>query len=334
MEEGDVKVGLVREDIYLQHITDDFHPENPHRLESIYQTVGTMDQEGLVTIPARLASEEEIGLIHEAPYIRSIRETKGKAQRRLDPDTVTSAQSYDAACTAVGGVLCLADAVISGAVDNGFALVRPPGHHAEPDRAMGFCIFNNVAVAAARAVESGKKVAIVDWDTHHGNGTQKIFYGTDKVLYCSVHHTDLFPGTGWIDEIGTGAGRGFTLNVPIRGGSTLAEYVYVFDQVIIPAIDRFLPDTVIVSAGLDPLADDPVGGMALIPDDFGVLTGLLLDHARGPLALVLEGGYGSSIRPAVHAIFRALQGEIPEFRRATPKESTVRVVSQLKKLVG
>jgi acetoin utilization deacetylase AcuC-like enzyme len=215
-----------------------------------------------------------------------------------------------------------------------FALVRPPGHHAEPDRAMGFCIFNNAAVAAAYATASGKRVAIIDWDVHHGNGTQKIFYSTDKVLYCSIHQVDLFPGTGWIDEIGSGAGKGCTLNIPIRSSSTISDYVYIANHVIIPAVDRFSPDVMIISAGQDSLADDPVGGMALEPSDFGILTGLLAGHAKNPLALVLEGGYGPSLRPSVHSIFRALQGEIPEYHEDAPKESTVRIVSQLKKLVN
>ena len=279
------------------------------------------------------ASVSDLETVHTRDYVRMIRDLcSGGEKRYIDMNTYLTPDTFEVASFAAGAAMQAMERAGHG--QHCFALVRPPGHHAEPDRAMGFCIFNNVAVAAAHAVESGRKVAIIDWDIHHGNGTQKIFYPTDKVLYCSVHHVDLFPGTGWIDEIGTGAGKGYTLNVPIRGGSTITEYVYVFEQVIIPAIERFLPDTVIISAGLDPLADDPVGGMNMRPADFGILTGLLVSTGRKPLALVLEGGYGASVGPSVNAIFRALQGEIPEYVRGTPKESTVRVVSQLKKLVG
>jgi acetoin utilization deacetylase AcuC-like enzyme len=315
-------------DIFAKHDLDGHHESNARLIEAVLGIPG-----GVEVLSPRPAADSDLELVHTRDYVRMIRDLcSGGEKRYIDMNTYLTSDTFEVATFAAGAAMQAVERTGQG--EHCFALVRPPGHHAEPDRAMGFCIFNNVAVAAANAVNSGRKVAIVDWDIHHGNGTQKIFYGTDKVLYCSVHHTDLFPGTGWIDEIGTGAGKGFTLNVPIRGGSTVTEYVYVFEQVIIPAIDRFLPDIIIVSAGLDPLADDPVGGMALVPADFGVLTGLLSAHVRIPLALVLEGGYGSSVRPSVHAIFRALQGDVPEYTRGTPRESTMRVVSQLKKLVG
>jgi acetoin utilization deacetylase AcuC-like enzyme len=315
-------------DIFAKHDMDGHQESNARLIDAVLGI-----PEGVEVIPPRPAAVSDLELVHTRDYVRMIRDLcSGQDRRYIDMNTYLTSDTFEVASFAAGAAMQAVERAGQG--EHCFALVRPPGHHAEPDRAMGFCIFNNVAIAAANAVGSGKKVAIVDWDIHHGNGTQKIFYGTDRVLYCSVHHTDLFPGTGWIDEIGTGAGKGYTLNVPIRGGSTVTEYVYVFEQVILPAINRFLPDTVIVSAGLDPLADDPVGGMALVPADFGILTGFLSGRARTPLALVLEGGYGSSVRPSVNAIFCALQGEIPEYCRGTPKESTVRVVSQLKKLVG
>ncbi len=282
---------------------------------------------GVEIISPRAATVSDLGRVHTPDYIQQIRDLcTGNEKRYIDMNTYLTADTFEVASFAAGSAMETIDRVLLG--EHCFALVRPPGHHAEPDRAMGFCIFNNAAVAAVYAVASGKRVAIIDWDVHHGNGTQKMFYSTDKVLFCSIHQVDLFPKTGWIDEIGDGAGKGYTLNIPIRGGSTVAEYVYIFNQVIIPAVSRFIPDIVIISAGQDPLKDDPVGDMNLEPSDFGILTGLIAKHFKNPLALVLEGGYGPSVRPAVHAIFRALQGEVPAYREAAPRDSTMRVVSQ------
>lgn len=207
----------------------------------------------------------------------------------LDVNTYVTCHSFDAASYAAGSTFAAVERTLDG--EHLFALVRPPGHHAEPDRAMGFCIFNNAAVAAAKALSSVDRVAILDWDLHHGNGTQTAFYGSDRVLYCSVHEENSFPKTGWVDEIGTGAGRGgYTLNAPLAAGSTIADYALVFDEVFVPAITRFRPDALIVSAGQDGLADDEHGRMNLEPDDYGVLAGMLIDGTDLPLALTLEGG--------------------------------------------
>ncbi len=205
-----MKVGIVKHQIYLEHITDDFHPENPQRLVHIYAMLDELGQDGLVHVEPRMATHEEIALNHDISYINFVAETKGKVQRRLDPDTVTSPKSYEAACMAVGGFLELGDALFAGKVDNGFALVRPPGHHAERGKAMGFCIFNNIAVGARYLVKKHglKKVFIVDWDLHHGNGTQHSFYGDSEILYLSTHQHPYYPGTGWYDEVGSGEGQG------------------------------------------------------------------------------------------------------------------------------
>ena len=182
-------VGIVKDDIYLQHITDEYHPESPRRLKRIYAMLETLDQKGLAYISPRMATHEEIALIHERSYIDAIARTSGKASQQLDPDTVTSPKTYEAACMAVGGLLELADAIQSSEIGSGFALVRPPGHHALPSRGMGFCIFNNIAVAARYAIKrkSVERVLIVDWDAHHGNGTQETFYEDSEVLYISLH---------------------------------------------------------------------------------------------------------------------------------------------------
>ena len=231
-----MKVGIVKHDIYLEHITDDFHPENPNRLVHIYAMLHELGQEGLVYVQPRMATHEEIALNHDASYINFVAETKGKVQRRLDPDTVTSPKSYEAACMAVGGLLQLSDALFAGEIDNGFALVRPPGHHAERGKGMGFCIFNNVAVAARYLIRKHglKRVFIVDWDLHHGNGTQHSFYGDSDILYFSTHQYPYYPGTGSYEEIGSGEGKGYTINLPLSYGMGDADYTYAFEEIVCP----------------------------------------------------------------------------------------------------
>jgi acetoin utilization deacetylase AcuC-like enzyme len=214
--------------------------------------------------------------------------------------------------------------------EHGFALVRPPGHHAEFNRAMGFCLINNVAVAAKKALERVDTIAIVDWDIHHGNGTQSSFYGTDRVLYCSVHQEHFFPFTGTVREVGAGQGKGYTINAPLRSGSTIADYYHVFSEIFVPAIERFSPNAVIVSAGQDILFDDPIGMMNIRPQDLEILTRMLLEAVDGSLALVLEGGYGPSHGAAVHSIFTALTSDGPLNNRGNPSEHTKTVVARLK----
>ena len=187
-------------------------------------------------MPARPATEDEIALIHEQGYIKMVKETRGRVQTRLDPDTVTSARSYDAACMAAGGLLQLIDRRYSGEVDNGFALVRPPGHHAESGKSMGFCIFNNIAIGARYLAKKYglTRVLMVDFDLHHGNGTQHSLYEDPSILYISTHQYPYYPGTGWYEEIGQGKGKGYTINVPLAYGMNDADYLYVFREVSCP----------------------------------------------------------------------------------------------------
>lgn len=284
----------------------------------------------LTPFPATVADLERV---HKPHYIRMIRELcELGGKRYIDMNTYLTSDTFRVALLAAGSAIGTVNRSLQG--EHSFALVRPPGHHAETDRAMGFCIFNNVAVAAAFACEAGKKVAIIDWDLHHGNGTQKMFYPSDRVLFCSIHQVNSFPRTGWVDEIGTGAGKGYTLNAPIRGGSTLDDYLYVFNEVFLPAIQKHSPDVLLVSAGLDPLSDDPIGGMKLVPEDFGVLTYITAHSAGVPLSLVFEGGYGPSLGNAVSSVFSALGGTCPDYVQGEPRDSTKRVVSQLKKLIS
>lgn len=248
----------------------------------------------------------------------------------LDPNTYINPCSYEVATYAAGSAISAVNRSVSG--ECCFALVRPPGHHAEADRAMGFCLLNNAAVAAASALTSVDRVAIIDWDTHHGNGTQKIFYDDDRVLYCSIHERNTFPHTGFIEETGSGKGKGFTMNAPIRQNSAIEDYYHVFSEVFIPALQRFRPDMVIISAGQDVLSDDPVGSMKLVPDDIGTLTALVRGAGDFPLAFVLEGGYGPSHPDAIRIIFNTLESEAPpKTPPGMPAKATLETVRLLKK---
>jgi acetoin utilization deacetylase AcuC-like enzyme len=319
-----MRSSVIYGDVFTRHDME-AHPESGSRLRVALSGV---PENVRWRAPVR-ATESDLERVHRPEYIRWVREL-ARGTCFLDTNTYVTCHSFEAALYAAGSTFAAVERALDG--EHLFALVRPPGHHAEPDRAMGFCIFNNAAVAAAKALESVDRVAILDWDLHHGNGTQTAFYGSDRVLYCSVHQENSFPKTGWLDEIGTGAGRGYTLNAPLAPGCTIADYQYVFDEVFIPALTRFRPDALIISAGQDALSDDEHGGMNLEPEDYGVLAGMLIDGTDLPLALTLEGGYGPSLGKAIGEIFSALSG-----KRVVPIErplhrSTERVVEILKKV--
>jgi acetoin utilization deacetylase AcuC-like enzyme len=281
------------------------------------------------------ATPVDLLTVHDEQYVRRIAAlaASGEEVAFLTADTYLSPGSYETALFAAGSAIAAARQALHG--EHCFALVRPPGHHATRNRAMGYCIFNNAAIAAATALKGEiSRVAILDWDLHHGNGTQEIFYTSDQVLFCSVHLQGAFPGSGWVDEIGEKEGRGFTMNAPLVEGATIADLVHVLNEGFGPAIDAFDPDLLIVSAGQDGLADDPKAGMALIPDDYGLLAALAADIARGPIALVLEGGYGPSQQNAIRCIFEGLLGRVPDLPETDPRPSTRTVVQTLKRLTG
>ena len=250
----------------------------------------------------------------------------------IDENTYINPRSYVVATFAAGSAIAAMERTLKG--ESCFALVRPPGHHAAAAWAMGFCLINNTAIAAAKALKLVNRVAIIDWDLHHGNGTQDIFYNNGRVLYCSTHQEDIFPHTGHIEETGTGHGTGFTINAPLPCRSTIADIALVFSEVFLPAIARMDPDLVIISAGQDVLSDDPVGGMQLVPEDLGYLTGLVLDATRMPLALVLEGGYGPSHGAAVQKIFAALSGTRFSDGKKVAGKKTAGLVAKLRKIHG
>ena len=281
------------------------HPETQDRLDNAIRGVPP----GIKVLEPVPAGKEDVARVHDEGYLDYISERVGSCPPGrccyLEPDTYVNRYSYETALLAAGAAMIAVDRALSGV--HCFALVRPPGHHAGTGYAKGFCIVNNVAVATLHALTRCDRVAIVDWDVHHGNGTQDIFYDSGQVLYCSIHQSPWFPGTGWPHETGIGEGEGKNLNVPLPAGSGIREYREAFEKKILPEITRFSPDIIVVSAGQDTLIDDPLGGMNLVPADFGELTSLLCTGSGNVLALVLEGGYGPSHGDAVNGIFHGLE---------------------------
>lgn len=293
------KTGFVYHPDYLKHDMGAGHPESPERLRAI---VARLDQSGvmprLVRIDPIAAADEWVTQVHKPSYVTALkRQAPTTGRVMLDADTSMSPGSLPAAYLAAGGALAAADAIMAGRVDNAFCAVRPPGHHAEHDRAMGFCFFNNVAIAARyfQRKHGLARVLIVDWDVHHGNGTQHSFYDDPSVLFFSTHQYPHYPGTGRASESGSGKGEGATINVPMEAGEGDEEYLAVFQKVLVPAADAFKPDVVIISAGFDAHRDDPLAGMGLTENGYAELTrivaGIARRHSKGRMLSSLEGGY-------------------------------------------
>lgn len=308
--------GIVTDPIYMAHQTVEGHPERPERLEVIYDMLDIGNfRRFFHHIPARPAENKELLAVHSPEYIKRIAATDGKEFSSLTPDTSTSEHSYRAALMAAGGLFQAVAASVSGAVTNAFVLARPPGHHAEKSRAMGYCLLNNAALAAAFAREQLglKRILIVDWDVHHGNGTQHIFEQDASVLFFSIHQRGLFPGTGVYMETGIGKGEGFSINAPIPKGYGDGEYVSIFQNLLCPVALEFEPELVIVSAGFDAHKQDRMAGMTMSCDGFACLTRCLMEIAdmccNGALVLTLEGGYHiDSTTQSVKAVLDELSG--------------------------
>jgi len=310
---------LLRAQDFLLHQPGPGHPESPRRLQAVYAALdaGALPA-GVVVEAPPAAPWPALERVHEPRYLERIAATAGQARTVLDPDTVTSPHSYACARRAAGAALRAVEAVVDGEARHAFGLVRPPGHHALPDRAMGFCLFNNVAVAAAHAqAELGcHRVLILDLDVHHGNGTQAVFWERADVLFVSSHQHPFWPGSGALEEIGAGPGRGRTVNLPLPAGSGDAEYLYVYREVVEPLVDAFRPDLVLVSAGFDTWQHDPLGGMRLTTAGYRALYGLFRAwterHCPGRLVAVLEGGYDpAGMARVVPAVLEVLAAAAP-----------------------
>jgi len=299
----------------LEHDTGD-HVENSRRLvETMSYLKEAGIKEKLTCLPPHPASLKELEMIHSPEYISYVKSKAEKGGGWLDPDTVISPKSYEAALYAAGGVLAAVEAVMKRKVDSAFALVRPPGHHAIQDRAMGFCIFNNVAIAAKFALSKFNlnRVLIADFDVHHGNGTQDAFYADPKVLYFSTHQYPFYPGTGWVDETGTGEGEGTTVNFPMSAGWGDEEYLRAFNEVLAPVARRFQPQLILVSAGFDPHWADQLAMMRVTITGFAqiamILKELAVELCQGRLVFTLEGGYNIRVVAcSIKAVFDVFLG--------------------------
>jgi acetoin utilization deacetylase AcuC-like enzyme len=321
--------GFVLDERYRLHDTGPGHPERSDRIAVLLRAIE--EGPGLRRIAPRAATGDEITLVHDQRHFEAVGRTSGQTRAAFDADTPVSADSFDTACLAAGGMLAAVDAVMAGEIDNAFAMVRPPGHHAERSQAMGFCLFNNVAVGAEylRRRHGLQRILVMDWDVHHGNGTQHSFYGDPGVLFISTHRYPFYPGTGAIDEVGRGDGEGFTVNLPLPAGFGDVEYDELFDAVVVPIAEAFNPEFVLISAGFDPHARDPLGGMAVTEAGFARMAHRLLDVAercaQRRCVAVLEGGYDlQAIRDSSVAVldqFRGRPAGLPRLANGPPSRA-------------
>jgi len=290
------RVGLFDAPLFREHDAGPGHPEAPGRLDAVRRGLREAGlEQRLVVREPRATTREELLRVHTAAHVDAVAATAGRTVR-FDADTQAGPQSHEAALFAAGAVTGAVDEVLDGRLDRAFCCVRPPGHHAEADRVLGFCLFNNVAVAAAHALARGlERVLIVDFDVHHGNGTQAIFWRDPRVLYVSSHAYPFYPGTGGLDEVGEGSGEGFTVNLPLAAGTGDAEYARLYRELVVPIGRAFDAELVIVSAGFDPYVDDPLAPMRVTRAGFSAVARACLEtatgKARGRVVVALEGGY-------------------------------------------
>ena len=335
------RTAVVVDKDYLKHVPGASHPERPERIKVMLDLAASLDPANFALLPPRSASRFDVGQIHGEDHIRLVESTSTVNRYALDGDTITSRDSFGVALLAVGGFLNVLDSIAAKESANGFALVRPPGHHALRNRAMGFCLFNSIAIGAKylQSSHGAQRIMIVDWDVHHGNGTQDAFYDDPSVLFLSTHQFPFYPGTGAIAEIGSGAGEGYTINVPLPAGCADREYLQIFQDVIVAAAEKFHPEWILVSAGFDPHQRDPLGGMEVTEQGFGTMARTLIDLAnkfsQGRIAFLLEGGYDlSALRNSAAVVLAELQkqkkGSGERLRLAESRvESIVRKVLQV-----
>src|SRR3954468_16756176 len=307
---------LISSSRFAEHQTPPGHPERPERAQVMDAVASRWRARGGEVVAPRAATHEQLARVHDPHYIQRISELRDRAVA-LDPDTYTSPESYDVALLAAGAAIDAVERTMSGSHACTLAMMRPPGHHAERAHAMGFCLFNNVAVAAAHARHAlgAKRVAIVDYDVHHGNGTQHMFERDPSVLYVSTHQYPYYPGTGGVEEIGAGPGEGFTVNLPLESGGTDADFKQVFDRVALPVLRQFSPDVILLSAGFDAHQRDPLATMRATESGFAAMTMALRQVAdevcKGRLALVTEGGYDlKALEASLNGVVQTLSGDV------------------------
>ncbi|HEY0709336.1 MAG TPA: histone deacetylase [Polyangia bacterium] len=324
---------LISDPAMIAHDPGPGHPERPARLASLLDDAAMRPVAGVERVTPRPATRLEIARIHDPDYVDSILALAGRSAQ-LDEDTAISPASIDAALLAAGGAIGAIEALYDGTAENAFVWARPPGHHAEVASAMGFCLFNNVAVAAEAARARGaERVLILDWDVHHGNGTQHMFQHRRDVLTMSAHQYPHYPGTGAAHEIGTGAGAGYAVNCALPAGQTDADYGAAFESIVLPIADAYRPDLVIVSAGFDAHRADPLGDMNVTEHGFAAMCTaarrLAEAHAKGRLVLVLEGGYDlTGLAGSARACLEVLTGTNEEFPRGAGRADSAIAASR------
>ena len=288
--------GIVADEAFLEHRNPNGHPERPQRIQALLEVVAGLP-DGVIRIPPYSIDDRHILSVHTEEHLGRVAATAAQDESMLDSDTYASACSFETARLAAGSGVRLIESIFEFEIEAGFAMVRPPGHHATASRAMGFCLFNNVAIAAQWALDEGgaRRVAIVDFDVHHGNGTEQIFRSRADVLYVSSHQYPFYPGTGPVSEIGAGEGTGFTLNLPIPAGQDDGFFASLYGGIVAPVLREYEPDLILVSAGYDAHGRDPLGGMRMTSEGFRMLSAILSSVAReicgGRIVYILEGGY-------------------------------------------
>ncbi|MFQ5681717.1 MAG: histone deacetylase [Candidatus Binatia bacterium] len=316
---------------FLKHRPGPSHPESPERLRTLLDLTAELDSRNFQHLPPRAALMGEVETCHDWNYVKLVQATSRRDHYALDGDTVTCSDSFEIGLLAVGGFLELLDSIAAGDHRNGFALVRPPGHHAMRTRAMGFCLFNTIAIGARHLKRhyGVKRILLMDWDVHHGNGTQDAFYQEPSLLYVSTHQYPFYPGTGAIEEAGVGEGKGYTVNIPLPAGCGDSEYFRIFTDIVVPLGDRYKPEWILVSAGFDPHWRDPLGGMGVTEKGFGFMAAMLLKlaerHAGGKIAFLLEGGYDlPALKGSVAAVLREMSGKGQDDMPSTKSGELVR----------
>jgi acetoin utilization deacetylase AcuC-like enzyme len=308
-----MKTGIIRDNRYLDHKPGNTHPEHPRRLKAIYDALDGDSDPDLVTVSPEPATLEALEMVHTTSYIKKVLKTAEQTFTNLAPDTPASSMTYLASWLAVGGCIKGLKDLFSGRYDACFALVRPPGHHARIDGAGGFCIFNNLGIAAKYAIAHHhlERILIIDWDVHHGNGINDLFYEEGEVLYFSTHDILLYPFAGNFEDVGKGKGAGYTVNIPLSREMEDEDFLYLYDQVMTPMILRYQPQLILVAAGFDGHYEDPIGKCRYTEQMFFHLTGLLLKNrekvGNPPLLLELEGGYQpTALARCVKEVLRCL----------------------------